>query len=213
MKLKHLFLSWHYAGIAALTLGLAACSTTPVSGSLNSAESTSAVQRQYAKQIITTGRLSIFYDKNGSKQAAHGSFTWQQSPQVTHVTLYSPLGQTIAIITLTPDEATLQQADRDPVQADDADMLTETILGWPLPIKGLKDWLQGFGENSQHQPFIAQPNNQDAIVTDSGWQLNYLRWGKNDQSQWYPERINLDRHSEQAGDIAIRIVVDSAQTK
>lgn len=206
--LKNLFMSWRYLGVAVISLGMAACSTlpTPPTG-------TNAIQRQYNTDITLSGRLSIFYEKNTEKKAAHGSFNWDQANSITHVDLFSPLGQTIAKITLTPINATLEQGDYDPVTADDADMLTETVLGWPLPIKGLKDWLQGFGENEKHQPFVASPNNESPMMTDSGWRITYLRWNQNSQGKWYPGRINLDRHSEEAGEIAIRIVIDSSEAK
>lgn len=201
-------MSWRYLGATSILLALAACSTVPTPP-----DNAGAIHRQYSSTVNLSGRLSIFYEKNLEKKAAHGSFNWAQTQQTTRVDLFSPLGQTIARITLTPDNATLEQGDRDPVSADDADMLTENVLGWPLPIKGLKDWLQGFGENDRHQPFTAQPNNETPITTDSGWRLTYLRWNQNSQGQWYPGRINLDRHSDEAGEIAIRIVVDTSETK
>lgn len=211
MMLKNVLMSWRCLSAAVILFSLAACSTLPTPPVTQTGAATT--QRSYMDNIALSGRLSIFYEKKSEKKAAHGSFSWDQTKALTQVALFSPLGQTIAKITLTPLNATLEQADREPVSADDADMLTETILGWPLPIKGLKDWLQGFGQNAQHQAFIAQPNNESPITTDSGWRLTYLRWNQNSQGQWYPSRINLDRHSEEAGEIAIRIVVDTAEAK
>lgn len=211
--LKNLFMPWHRIAVITIPLLLAACSTVQQNGASNTA-ATASTQRHYAQKIDIAGRLSIFYsDAKGEKKAAHGSFNWNQTSQSTDVTLFSPLGQTVAKIHSTPTEATLYQADRDPVQADDVDMLTANMLDWPLPIQGLKDWLQGFGKNSQHQTFNATINQESEITTDSGWRLSYLRWAQNRNGEWYPERINLNRQSEQAGDIAIRLVIDSSFTK
>ena len=50
---------------------------------------------------------------------------------------------TIATISITPESATLVQADKAPRVAKDIDSLTAQSLGWSLPVSGLRDWLQG----------------------------------------------------------------------
>jgi len=150
----------------------------------------------------------------------HGSFTWSQDRQETVITLLSPLGQTLATINIGADQATLKQADQPLRSASDVDALTVQALGWPLPIAGLRDWLQGFGQNVAGQRFTATPAAADSdsdsgnfsVTTADHWLIQYSNWqDQTNGAESYPKRIDLARNATQAGDVAIRIVIDSRQ--
>jgi outer membrane lipoprotein LolB len=89
----------------------------------------------------------------------------------------SPLGQTVAEISVTPNSATLTQANRPPRVARDIDTLTRQELGWPLPVAGLRDWLQGYAIDAQGKRFAASPAN-NSVVTRDGWRLRFKEWQK-----------------------------------
>ena len=132
------------AALAALVLLLAGCaSLSPPQAETPQAEQAMR-SRSFQDAIDLTGRLSLHYQSAYKDEALHGSFTWAQQPAQTTVTLMSPLGQTLAVIDLMPDGATLTQAGQPPRAAADVDTLTAETLGWPLPISGLRYWLQGF---------------------------------------------------------------------
>jgi outer membrane lipoprotein LolB len=173
-----------------------------------------ATQRTYHDKIVIGGRLSVRYQQNGNDQSVHGSFTWSQSPGRTLVTLLSPLGQTIATIEITPALATLTQGGQAPRSATDVDALAAGALGWPLPISGLRNWLQGFGQDADGQRFVAAPQAKAATaMTSDGWHINYASW-QNDadpSASNHPKRIDLERSTTQAGDVALRIVIDNWQ--
>src|SRR5207245_8501179 len=111
----------------------------------------SAGARRYHDAIELGGRLSVHYQQNGKEEALHGNFSWTQSRAQTSITLSSPLGQTLATIALTPDGATLTQSGHAPRTATDVDALALDAFGWPLPVAGLRDWLQGFASNPTGQ--------------------------------------------------------------
>ena len=170
-----------------------------------------AARRVYHQNIAIGGRLSVRYQRYGNDEAIHGSFTWVQRPEHTLVTLFSPLGQTIATIEITPSSSTLTQAGQAPRTADNVDALAAGTLGWPLPVSGLRDWLQGFAVAGDGRRIVAsQTASADSLTTPDGWRLHYASW-HDDAGQSRPRRIDLERHTDQVGDVAIRIVVDAWQ--
>lgn len=198
----------------ALPLLLAACAgiqpPPPAPGQRPSAEA-----RHFVRDTIDlTGRLSVRYQLNGKEEGLHGNFNWSQTAGQTNVTLLSPLGQTMAVITVTPEGATLAQSGHPLRSAANVNALTENTLGWPLPVAGLREWLQGFAIDTKGSPFIATPNSTE-VTTGDGWQLRYANWLHADgtSAMGRAKRIDLSRYTEQAGDVSIRIVIDTWQTR
>jgi outer membrane lipoprotein LolB len=195
---------------AALPLMLGACaSMAPSTAPSPSAQTQGA--RPYMDKLDAGGRLSMRYQNQGRDEAVHGNFLWTQTPARTGVTLLSPLGQTLAVITVTPDGATLEQAGQPVRGAADVDALVAEVLGWPLPISGLRGWLQGFALDANGNRFIATTQASE-VVTRDGWRIRYGSWEESQPgTQLRPKRIDLDRPTAQAGDVSIRIVIDSWQ--
>lgn len=166
---------------------------------------------RYQETIDLKGRLSVRYEQNGKEEALHGSFVWSQGPAGTHVSLLSPLGQTIATILVTTESATLNQAGQAPRSAFDVDALTRETLGWPLPVAGLRDWLQGFANSVDGTRFVASPQ-ANSVTTIDGWRIRYVSW--QNQPEPRPRRIDME-HSQSGsatqpiGEVAIRIVIDN----
>jgi outer membrane lipoprotein LolB len=180
---------------------LAACATTSTNV---------ATVGAYRDSIDLSGRLSVNYQKDGKVESLTGNFDWTQRPGRVDVELASPLGQTMATIAVTPGSATLTQAGRAPVSASDIDSLSQQTLGWPLPVSGLRDWLQGYAVDAQGQRFSASPAN-NTVTTKDGWRLRFVEWHNPNAAQPVPRVIHAERAA--AGDIqdlVIRIVVNPA---
>jgi outer membrane lipoprotein LolB len=169
--------------------------------------------RAYHQTIELSGRLSVRYQRDGKDEALHGSFVWSQNPQRTQVLLQSPLGQTIAAIDIEPGSATLTQAGQAPRSAADVDALTAATLGWPLPVSGLRDWLQGFSADRAGRRAPAAPQAEgETILTADGWRVRFVGWEPDAAAgSMRPKRIDLERSTMHAGAVAIRIVSDSWQ--
>ncbi|RJG03592.1 lipoprotein insertase outer membrane protein LolB [Noviherbaspirillum sedimenti] len=168
--------------------------------------------RAYLDTIELAGRLSVQYRRGGADEALHGSFSWSQTPQRTLLTLFSPLGQTLAVIEVQAGGASLTQAGQAPKVAADADALAQTALGWPLPVAGLRDWLQGFARDARSQPWVAPAEPGSAVSTPDGWRIVYTSWqqaGAADAVR--PRRIDLARQTAEAGPVSLRIVIDNWQ--
>ena len=170
------------------------------------------VIRNYQQAIDITGRMSVRYQQYGREEAVHGSFEWQQRPGRTQLTLSSPLGQTIAQIAILPDGATLTQSGQPPLAAANADALTTQALGWPLPVSGLRDWLQGTVIDVGGKKRVATPQDENTdIVTADGWRMRYAAW--DDTAAPRPRRIDLARTTGQAGEVALRLVIDTYEPR
>lgn len=171
-----------------------------------------AAARNYHQSISLGGRISVRYQGRDKEELLHGGFTWQQKPAHTAIALLSPLGQTMAVVETTPQGASLTQGGQT-MQAPDVDTLTAERLGWPLPVAGMREWLQGFAMTKTGQHFVATPHHTD-VTTPDGWHIRYAAWQHNDAQpgQIRPRRIDLTRTTLQAGEVAIRVVIDSWQT-
>jgi outer membrane lipoprotein LolB len=185
-----------YAACAAV---LAGCATT-------SAPLSQAPVAAYRDTVNLAGRLSVNYQKDGKPESITGKFNWQQTPGRVDVSLASPLGQTIAAISVTPESATLTQTDRPPRLAKDLETLTAESLGWSLPVSGLRDWLQGYATGADGKRFTASPANSN-VTTRDGWRLRFVSW-QDGAGVPQPKRIDADRNDGQ--ELQIRIVIDPA---
>lgn len=195
-----------------LTLLAAVCSFAALAGCATSPANLSTVTvGDYRDTIDLSGRLSVNYQKDGKQESITGNFNWEQRPEAIDVALISPLGQTVATINVTPTSATLVQGDREPRTAQDIDSLTQQALGWPLPVSGLRDWLQGYALDEQGRRFRASPAN-NSVITKDGWRLRFVEWqnaAAGDQaSSPVPRLIQAERAaSGDITDLAIRIVI------
>ena len=176
---------------------LAACTTLP-EGPLS--------ERNFQSAISVGGRLSVRYQQDGKPQSLQGKFRWQQQGEQTDITLYSPLGQTIATIVITPGLAVMAQSGGEKKQAPNVTALTQEVLGWPMPVDGLRYWLQGFVQNVEGKLQTASPEGMHSFQSD-GWRVRYVSWQRNASIQ-YPKRFDMERATAEAGDIVLRLVID-----
>jgi outer membrane lipoprotein LolB len=187
--------------ILVFALLLGACQTAPsIKGSSSAAP--------YYKVISLSGRLSVSYQQLGKAQSLQGKFTWDQTANTTSVALFTPLGQTIAQIMIEPERAMLQQTGEALRIAKDINVLTSDALGWPLPVHGLKEWLQGFYTNALGQQQVVMRDAQTGFI-DSGWEVQYVLWQEDGSGYRIPKRIDLKHLSKRHGEINLKIVLDS----
>lgn len=115
--------------------------------------------------------------------------------------LSSPLGQTIARVTIDPGQATLIMEDGTRRSAASADALTEEVFGWTMPLAHLPRWLAGQ---------IAQPgrivDGRVVAGTDHGWSVRFDAFDSAG-----PRRLTLEWPARpEAGTqrIELRLIVD-----
>jgi len=189
-----------YSGMLMLLSLLSACGS--LAPPLSNAP---VVARSYQPQIAMSGRLSAQYEANYREQSISVHFNWSQTPRQTAISFSSPTGQIVATILINAQGAQLTQADKPTQYANDINQLSTEILGWPMPVAGLRDWLQGFVD-AQHGTPLTQSTATQPINVD-GWSLRYASW-ETDNNIERPKRLDLSRQTEQAGLVSLRIVVD-----
>ena len=191
------------ASVACLIL-CSGCASFSTQREQNSDNATSFGPRTYQDNIQLSGKISVRYEKDNKPQQLPGSFEWEQRGPHLRINLLSPLGQTLARITLDDNRAILEQEGQPPRYAQDLDQLLQNSLGWSLPAAGMRDWLQGFipQANGQHLAL----HRLDQTLEDNGWTLRYASW--QEQSD-LPKRIELSRYTQQAGNVNISIYIQA----
>jgi outer membrane lipoprotein LolB len=186
----------------ALAAVLAGCATTTTNNT--------ATVGAYREAIELDGRLSVNYQKDGQPGSVTANFEWVQQPGRIDVTIVSPTGQTVAKLNVTPEQATLIQANQAPRTAKDVDTLTAQTLGWSLPVSGLRDWLQGYATDASGKRFAASPAKNEVFTAD-GWRLRFVSWQDPKAAAPMPSVIHADRSATAATEeLSIRIAVNPA---
>jgi len=135
-------------------------------------------------------------------QGGSGGFSLTQDALKDILEIRNPIGGSIAKITITPGEATLER-DGQVVTAIDADTLVQNTLGLPLPARGLSNWLRGEVRPGSEASIERNPQGQVSKISQDGWDLVYS-WGDKNRLQ----KLSMIRSSN-IGSIDIRLVFDN----
>ncbi len=120
-----------------------------------------------------SGRIAVRYRDD----AGTGNISWRHGAGSDELLLSSPFGQGIARLARAGSEYTLTAQDGREFRAADAESLTEQVLGFRVPMRGLADWVRG-------RPALApaptrQLNDASgrlAELEQSGWRIEYLEY-------------------------------------
>jgi outer membrane lipoprotein LolB len=106
-------------------------------------------------------------------EAASGQLAWRHAPARDEVLISSPLGQGLARVTRQETGATLVMADERRYAAADAEALTEEVLGFRLPLKGLADWVRArpAADSPARTEYTAE--GRLAALEQQGWRVEY----------------------------------------
>lgn len=196
----------HRLSLLVLAAALAGCASTATDST--SVPSAQAAAAPYRDTIELSGRIQVNYQKDGQPGNVTGGFEWSQQPGQIDVSLISPLKQTMAVIQVTPRQATLTEAGRAPRTAGDIDALTRQALGWSLPVSGLRDWLQGYATDAAGKRFAATPAN-NSVFTQDGWRLRFVSWQNGKDGVPMPKNIVAERAATAASEeLALQIILD-----
>ena len=127
---------WRIAWRLLAGLLVAGCAALPPSpGSL------AVARRDAIDDFSLEARFSLRHeDQNYS-----GRLSWRHSGGDDELLLASPFGQGIAQLTSDPRGARLTMSDGQVYAAEDGAALTRQVLGYPLPVAQLADWVRGRG--------------------------------------------------------------------
>lgn len=106
-------------------------------------------------------------------EAASGQLAWRHDAARDQVLISSPFGQGLARVTREASGATLVMADDRRYMARDAEALTEQVLGFRLPLKGLADWVRARPSSGSPARTEFAPDGRLAALEQQGWRVEY----------------------------------------
>lgn len=118
------------------------------------------------------GRLAVRYRQESSL----ANFHWQHSPARDRLTLYSPLGQTVAVLTRDESGVCLTDNQHHIHRAATMALLTDQVLGWQLPLQDLTYWIEGSAIPDKTYQLLPASDTRSMQLIQSGWVVNYKRW-------------------------------------
>jgi outer membrane lipoprotein LolB len=129
-----------------------------------------------------------------------GRLSWRHDGMNNELLLSSPFGQGMAEIVTSESGARLTGSDGKVYVASDAETLTRQVLGYPLPLDKLTDWVRGWGA-------AAGISERDALgrplrLRHEDWLIDYGY--ASDDPQAPPDRI----FAERAGGFVLRLRID-----
>lgn len=136
-----------------------------------------------------TGRFFIKQpDKN-----SYGNFAWHKFNESEELNFNTPLGQTVAQITIESGVATLT-TNNEKYSGDNLDQMMQEKMGFVLPMNYLHYWIQGV--SLPNVPVTAEL--ADGFV-QLGWNVEYLQWlDKN-----HPQIVQCTK-----GDLVIKLFIE-----
>ncbi|WP_322011063.1 lipoprotein insertase outer membrane protein LolB [Paraburkholderia sp. J12] len=191
---------------AAALFALAGCATTPhpPAGQPSTANATTSLTTQTSRAY--QGRFAVQYvDQNGQQRNAYGNFDWRETDSTVTLQLLNPLGQTLAVITSSPAQATLELPNRQPLTADNVSTLMQQALGFALPVEGLRYWLQPSVAPTSRAHTKADPQDPARLgqIEQDGWTIDYVAYA--DAPATGVKRVNLTRDDPP---LQIKLVLD-----
>jgi outer membrane lipoprotein LolB len=158
---------------------LASCATSPTVQ--QTVPSTAVINPQHLAKLNTIknfnlkGRLGVVTQKQGFS----GGIVWQHQTITDNIDVFSPFGSKVAHITKNANGVTLTNQDGHSIKAQDAESLTESTLGFKLPLTGLGDWVIGRPTTSNIESSSIDAQGRLLTLKQDGWDIHYENYMDN----------------------------------
>lgn len=186
---------WKIAlSIVALSLAVVGCGVTPKIETAASAQQSELFQR--------SGRFALSVEKNnGERDAVQGGFVWHEQQQQIQLDLNNPMGTVLARVVVDEQGSRLIYPSGDIEYAASPDALVAQLLGYELPVSGMKDWLRGqTGAGSVTE--LKQEQGRIVYFSQDNWRVQLQRYDEQG-----PRVLQMHR-TQAAHAFSVRIVVD-----
>jgi outer membrane lipoprotein LolB len=147
-----------------------------------------------------SGRIGVMH--NG--ESFSGTLRWRHSVEEDEIFILSPLGQGVARIARGPDGVTLETAEGEGYRGPDVESLTEEVLGWRLPARGLPYWVAGRPAPDGASDGEMDERLQLRTLRQDGWRIDYLDY-RMVQGELRPSKLELVMGDR----LKLRLVIDS----
>jgi outer membrane lipoprotein LolB len=174
-----------------LLLMLVGCASSP---------GISVVQRPPQSELSAfafNGRVAVRHD--GERTSA--GVRWTHRGATDEILLLAPLGQTMARIYSDGKGVSLEESGK-VYTATDAETLTERVLGWHLPLSGMRYWVLALPATGSESVAERAESGQLRELRQDGWEITYTRYAA-ETADSLPLRMNLRRES-----MEMQLVID-----
>lgn len=178
-------------GVAVGALCLGACASL-----LPPEESGALPQRDQLFSFTLEGRFSLRHEE----KSYAGRLSWRHVGDTDELLLASPFGQGMAEIVSNAGGVRLNTSDGKSYAADDAETLTQQVLGYPLPLSQLLDWVRGRAPDGEFDPPDAF--GRPLRLRQNDWRIAYEY--DSDDPQALPGRLFVQRE----GVLELRLRID-----
>jgi outer membrane lipoprotein LolB len=134
------------------------------------------------------GRIVL---KQGTQREKAG-VRWVHKETEDEILLLAPLGQTVARIHRDENRATLVASGKG-YNALDMESLMQQVLGWQLPLSGMRYWIVGLSAPEDESTIEMAPSGQLGVLRQQGWVISYTRYSS-DRMDALPLRIEMKRN-------------------
>ncbi len=160
--------------LAVFVLAVSACATQPKTPTTSTPEHLASHQQHLAsladiKAFSLKGRLGVVSQKQGFSSGIE----WQHHTTTDNIDVFSPVGGKVANIAKTADQVVLTDQKSHQIKANDAETLTETTLGFRLPLKGLSDWAVGRPTTSKIEDSSWDAQGRLTTLKQDGWDIDF----------------------------------------
>ena len=105
-----------------------------------------------------------------------GNLAWHHARSGDEMLITSPLGQGVARILRQGETVTLSTAEPREYRAADAELLTQQVLGFRLPLAGLADWVRARPATDTQALAEYSPDGRLLKLAQRGWTIEYLEY-------------------------------------
>lgn len=148
------------------------------------------------------GRVATLHE--GKRTSA--GVRWTHHNEEDEILLLAPLGQTVARIHGDVRGVTLEASGKS-YAAQDAETLTEQVLGWHLPMSGLRYWVLALPAPGGTADIELAANGQMSLLRQDGWEIRYLRYALETPDS-LPLRLTLQREG-----MEIKLLIDEWESQ
>ena len=117
---------------------------------------------------------------------------WQRQDESTMILLEAPFGQGVFRIESSANEVyRLRLPDGRVFENNTAEALLEDMIGWSLPISGLKYWIRGLPRPGSAYSHRLDQGGRARSISQDEWDIEYLDYFAPQESPQLPRRIKL----------------------
>lgn len=166
-----------------LLVFLVGCSSSVKREEASTPNAVPKVETALTDRWSAKGRLAV----NHGKKGANASFVWQQFQDRYQIRMHGPFGAGSVLITGTPREVFAQEANGKKHQATSPEQLMQRLVGWHLPLSGLRYWIRGI--SIPNVPITEKRFNKQGFlvhIVQDGWTIRYTEY-----KDTLPKKIEL----------------------